>query len=57
MWTSLDGDTKNLIDYVIVNRAIKTSILDARVYRGCNIPSDRKIANSKVRVKLKAIEN
>ena len=53
-WTSLDGATKNLIDYVIVNRARKIAILDTRVYRGCKLPYDNKLAISKVRIKLKA---
>ena len=53
-WTSPDGATKNLIDYVIVNSARKSSILDTRVYRGCKVPSDHMLVISKLRVKLKA---
>ena len=53
-WTSPDGATKNLIDYVIVNSARKSSILDTRVYRGCKVPSDHMLVIPKLRVKLKA---
>ena len=53
-WISPDGVTKNLIDYVIVNRARRSSVLDTRVYRGCKVPSDHKLAIAKIRIKLKA---
>lgn len=53
-WTSPDGVTKNLIDYIMVNRARRSSILDTRVFRGCRVPSDHKLVVAKIRIKLKA---
>ena len=53
-WNSPDGATRNLIDYVIVNRARRSSVLDTRVYRGCKVPSDHNLVVSKLRIKLKA---
>ena len=51
---SLDGATKNLIDYCINNKFRKSSILDTRVYRGCKAPFDHKLVVSRLWVKLKA---
>ena len=53
-WSSPDGETRNLIDYVIVNRARRNSVLYTRVFRGCKVPTDHKLVISKLRVKLKA---
>ena len=56
-WNSPDGATRNLIDYVIVNRARRSSVLDTRVYRGCKVPSDHNLVVSKLRIKLKPIKS
>ena len=53
-WISPNGMTRNLIDYIIVNRARRSTVLDTRVFRGCKVPSDHKLVVSKIRVKLKA---
>ena len=53
-WISPDGTARNLIDYIIVNKARRSSVLDTRVFRGCKVPSDHKLVVSKLRVKLKA---
>ena len=53
-WISPDGTTRNLIDYIIVNKARRSTVLDTRVFRGCKVPSDHKLVVSKLRVKLKA---
>ena len=53
-WTSPDGLTQNLIDYVIVNRKWSQSVLDTRVFRGCRVPSDHKLVIVKMRLKLRA---
>ena len=45
-WNSPDGITRNLIDYVIVNRARRSSVLDTRIYMGCKVPSDHKLVIS-----------
>ena len=55
-WTSPDGGTRNLIDYVIVNRDRRTTVLDTRVYRGCKVPTDHMLVVSKLRVKLRAFQ-
>ena len=49
-----DGNTRNLINYVNVNKARRSTVLDTRVVRGCKVPSDHKSVASKLRVKLKA---
>ena len=54
-WISPAGVTRNLTDYVIVNRARRSSVLDTRVFRGCKVPSDHKLVISKIRMKLKAL--
>ena len=53
-WTSQDGTTRNLIDYVLVNKIRRTSIIDTRVHSGCRFPSDQKLVILKIKYKLKA---
>ena len=56
-WTSPDGVTRNLIDYIVVNKARRSSVLDTRVFRGCKVPTDHMLVVSKLRIKLKAQQN
>ena len=42
------------MDYIILNRARRSTVLDTRVFRGPKVPSDHKLVVSKLRVKLKA---
>jgi len=44
----------HLLDYVIVNRKFRSSILDTRVYRKTHLQSDHRLVVSKIRLKLKA---
>ena len=43
-WTSPDDQTRNQIDYVVVNSRFKRSVCDNRSYRGADISSDHKLA-------------
>ena len=42
-----------MIDYVLVNRRLRTSILDTRVFRSTYIQSDHELVNSSTRFKMK----
>lgn len=42
-WTSPDGRTRNQIDYITVNGKFRSSIYNARAYRGADIGSDHNI--------------
>ena len=39
--------TKSIIDYIIINDRLKSSIEDTRVFRGKEIDSDHKLVESK----------
>lgn len=53
-WLSPDGNTQNLIDYIIVNRKWSQSVLDTRTFRGCKVPSDNTLVIAKIRLELRA---
>ena len=44
----------HILDYVLVNRRYRSSVLDTRVYRKTHLESDHHLLISKVRFKLKA---
>ena len=48
-----DGQTKNLIDYVNLNSNTKSFILQKKVHRGCDVPSDHMLVISILKVNRK----
>lgn len=54
-WESPDGLQKNLIDYVIVPRRWKTSVINCRSYRGADIGSDHSLVLCGIKLKLKKV--
>ena len=52
-WKSPDGRTVNQIDHVMVNRCMRTSVLDIRVMRGADVYSDHYMVRTKIRLKLR----
>jgi hypothetical protein len=51
-WTSPDGRTENLIDYIITREEWLTSVRKTRVYRSADIGSDHHLVVSEIKVKL-----
>ena len=51
-WTSPNGITKNQIDHILVNKSMRTSVLDTRAHRGADANSDHFLVRSKIRLKL-----
>ena len=50
---SIDGKTLNqLMEHVLVNGNMRTSVLDTRVMRGVDVFSDHYLVRSKIRLKL-----
>ena len=52
-WKSPDGRTVNQIGHVMVNRCMRTSVLDTRVMRGADVYSDHHMVRTKIRLKLR----
>ena len=52
-WTSPDGKTKNLIDYILVSRRWKTSVLNTVTLAGGDFDSDHSLVMSKFKTRLK----
>lgn len=52
-WESPDGRTKNMIDYIIVNKKWKSSILSCRSFTSADIGSDHQLVMAKIRLRLK----
>lgn len=46
----------HVIDFILVNRKFRNSILDSRVYRGNHLQSDHSLVVAKIRVKLEVME-
>ena len=53
-WVSPDGDTKNQIDHVLINKRFRTSVRDTRAYRGPDVASDHFLIISTLKLKLRA---
>lgn len=53
-WVSPDKRTKNQIDYIMINKRWRRSVIDARTYRGADINSDHILLRAKIQLKLKA---
>jgi hypothetical protein len=52
-WESPDGVTRNQIDFVIVNRKCRGSVLNSRAYPSADIGSDHQLLLANLRLKLK----
>jgi hypothetical protein len=52
-WTTPDGQTRNMIDHIMINRKWVKSMQDCRSYRGADIFSDHELVVSKIKLKLK----
>jgi len=51
-WISPDGNTRNQIDHVLVDKRRHTNVLDVRSYRGANCDSDHMFVIAKIRERL-----
>ncbi|PIK34050.1 hypothetical protein BSL78_29129 [Apostichopus japonicus] len=49
---SPNGRAKNQIDHVLVNKSMRTSVLDTRIQRGADAISDHYLVRCKIRLKL-----
>ena len=54
-WTSPDGRTRNQIDYITVNGKFRSSINNARAYRGADVGSDHNLVICELKLKLRKI--
>ena len=52
-WTSPDGNTKEQLDHILINRKWRGSLLDVRIYRGADIFSDHGLLIGKIKLKLR----
>ena len=53
-WTSPDGSTRNHIDHFLITRRWRTSLLDARGYRGADAQWDHMLMIAHIQIKLRA---
>jgi hypothetical protein len=51
-WTSLDGNTHNQIDHILVDRRRHSDVLDVRSFRAADCDSDHYLVVAKVRERL-----
>ncbi|XP_067647953.1 craniofacial development protein 2-like [Eurosta solidaginis] len=56
-WLSPDGNTRNQIDRVVIDRRHASSVLDVRTIRGPNIDSDYYLVGAKMRTRHCAAKN
>uniref|UniRef100_A0A0B7BTK3 Endonuclease/exonuclease/phosphatase domain-containing protein n=1 Tax=Arion vulgaris TaxID=1028688 RepID=A0A0B7BTK3_9EUPU len=52
-WTSLDGNTRNQIDYILVQRRWITGILSVKTLPGADCDSDHKLLVAEFKLRLK----
>ena len=55
-WTSPDGRTKNQIDHIAINGKFRSSITDARTYRGADAATDHNLVMCKLKLKLSKVK-
>ena len=55
-WTSPDGQTRNQIDHVLINRKWRSSLQDVRVLRGADVGSDHYLIRVKLKLKLRKVK-
>lgn len=51
-WISPDGNTKNQIDHILVDKRYASHVIDVRTKRGANVDSDHFLMTAKVRTKM-----
>jgi endonuclease/exonuclease/phosphatase family metal-dependent hydrolase len=51
-WTSIDGQTYNQIDHLLIDRRWHSSILDVRSFRGADCYTDHYLVVAKIRERL-----
>ena len=51
-WTSPDGNSKNQIDHIVINRRWRKSVIGVRTIRGNRVGSDHQLLMSKIKLKL-----
>lgn len=54
-WTSPDGRTRNQIDYITVNGKFRSSIHNARAYRGADVGSDHNLVVCDMKLRLQKV--
>ena len=54
-WTSLDGQHRNPIDYILCSQRWRSSIQSAKTRRGADCDSDHELLIAKFRLKLKNV--
>jgi hypothetical protein len=52
IWTSLEGNTYNQINHVLIDRTQHSSVLDVRSFKGADCDTDRYLVVAKVRERL-----
>ena len=56
-WTSLDGQYRNQIDYILCSQRWKSSIQSTKIRSGADCSSDHELLIAKFRLKLKKVGN
>ena len=56
-WQSNDGTTKNQIDYIMIKRRWRSSVLNCRTYPGADADSDHNLVMGKIRLRIKRLQN
>ena len=54
-WSHPNGHSKNMIDFIVVNRRWKNCILDSRSFPSAEAGSDHQLVMCKMRLKLKCL--
>ena len=54
-WVSPDKKTKNQIDYIMINKRWRRSVIDTRTYRGADVNSDHILLRARIQLKLRAV--
>ena len=55
-WTSPDGNTKNQIDYIAVQKRWKSNVVSTKTYPGADCGSDHELLAANIRLKLKRLK-
>ena len=54
-WKSPDGDTRNQIDYILINKRFRNCVIQAKTYPGSDINSDYNPVIEKMKIQLKKL--